>query len=126
MKRGRTSAAELVSVRVDGQPPPLDPPACLSKDERALFEEIVSACSTRHFVASDAPLLVGYVQAIALARNAIGKAATNTEALQTWEKATRMMATLATRLRLAPQARIDPKTLGRMQAPKTRPPWEHD
>jgi hypothetical protein len=41
-----------------------------------------------------------------------------------WEKATRMQATLATRLRLAPQARIDPATLTRRR--EKTPPSAYD
>jgi hypothetical protein len=33
--------------------------------------------------------------------------------LPVWEKAVKVQAMLATRLRLAPQARLDPKTVGR-------------
>jgi len=45
--------------------------------------------------------------------------------LALWEKATRMQATLATRLRLSPQARTDPKTIGRQMPQRIGPPpWE--
>jgi hypothetical protein len=45
--------------------------------------------------------------------------------LALWEKATRMQATLATRLRLSPQARTDPKTIGRQMPQRIDPPpWE--
>jgi hypothetical protein len=43
----------------------------------------------------------------------------------TWEKAVRMQAVLATKLRLAPQARVDPKTVGRQTPQRLEPPpWE--
>ena len=58
-----------------------------------------------------------------LARGAIKNAATDATALATWEKAVRVQATLATRLRLAPQARLDPKTVARQQQPHWPPPW---
>jgi hypothetical protein len=42
-----------------------------------------------------------------------------------WEKAVRVQAMLATRLRLSPQARTDPKTIGRHMPQRTGPPpWE--
>ena len=41
-----------------------------------------------------------------------------------WEKAVRMQATLATRLRLSPQSRVDPKTVGRLQVSHGPRPWE--
>ena len=125
----RKSAAELsmqaLSV-ITGEPRRLDPPSHLDESERALFAELVAACSPKHFVASDLPLLVSFVQATLLSRQAATRAATDATALAAWEKATRMQATLATRLRLAPQARTHPKSTAR-QLPKTlRPPWEDD
>ena len=62
-QRGRKSADNLATLGVDGEPPRLNPPPDLANDERSLFVEIVTACAPRHFVASDWPLLVSYVQA---------------------------------------------------------------
>jgi hypothetical protein len=117
--------ASLVAPRVDGAPNRLRPPPTLTNAERSLFVEIVEACSPKHFVPSDLPLLVSFIQSTLLSRQAIKDAAEDTTALAVWEKATRMQATLATRLRLAPQARTDPKTVGR-QMPRFSgpPPWE--
>jgi hypothetical protein len=124
-KRGRKSGDELVAINVNGDPPRLDPPSSLTDPERALFAEIVEACSPKHFVPSDLPLLVSYVQATLLSRQAATNAATGAAMLALWEKATRMQATLATRLRLSPQARTDPKTIGRHMPQGTGPPpWE--
>ena len=118
-QRGRKSAASLVVV--SGAPPRLEPPADLSDEEKALFLELVNACSPRHFVESDKPLLISFVQATLLARGSAGKAML----ISTWEKAVRVQATLATRLRLAPQARMDPKTVGRFQQNSGGPrPWD--
>ena len=61
------------------------------------------------------------MQATLLARRAIAKAGRDRDALAVLEKATRMQATLATRLRLAPQARTDPKTLARQEVPPRNP-----
>jgi hypothetical protein len=122
-QRGRKSAVALGTLRVDGEPARLDPPTHLNDGERALFVELVDACNPRHFVPSDLPLLVSYVQATLLSRHAIADAAKEPGALAIWEKATRMQATLATRLRLSPQARLDPKTVGRQELPLARPPW---
>jgi hypothetical protein len=74
-------------------------------------------------VPSDLPLLVSYVQATLLSRQAVAGASTDAAALALWEKATRMQATLATRLRLSPQARLDPKTLACQDLPLRRLPW---
>ena len=122
--RGRKSADELATPNISGEPPRLGPPPNLTEDEESLFVQITEACSPRHFVVSDLPLLVSYVQATLLSRHAIKRAANDVGALATWEKATRMQATLATRLRLAPQSRMDPKTLARQQPKLVRPPWE--
>src|SRR6516225_2566738 len=100
-KRGRPSQFDLAEPRVDGSPPPLDPPANLNDEERSLFLELVGSISTRHFVPSDRPLLTSFVQSTVLARHAIKTAATDPAALTVWEKSTRLQATLATRLRLA-------------------------
>src|SRR5262249_45340490 len=99
-------------LRVDGEPR-LDPPPTLDDRERTLFNQIVQDCPPTHFQKSDAPLLTAYVQSILLSQHAIKRAAKDPLALATWEKSTRMHATLDTRLRLAPQSRVDPKTLQR-------------
>ena len=124
-KRGRKSGDELAVINVNGDPPRLDPPPTLTDPERALFVEIVQACSPKHFVPSDLPLVVSYVQATLLSLRAVTSAATAPAMLALWEKATRMQATLATRLRLSPQARTDPKTIGRQMPQRIGPPpWE--
>jgi hypothetical protein len=116
-QRGRKSAVNLVTLNVDGTPSRLEPSADLSDDERTLFNELVEACSPHHFVKSDLPLLVSFIQSTLLSR----RTAHDPSMIAVWEKATRMQATLATRLRLAPQSRMDPKTLARQQAPQGKP-----
>jgi hypothetical protein len=116
-QRGRRSAgANVLPLSVNGLPPRLTAPSGLSTAERTLFNELIGACDSRHFVRSDVPLLVSYVQSTLLSRRAAAKLAKNPGMVPIWEKATRMQATLATRLRLAPQARTDPKTLARQLA----------
>jgi hypothetical protein len=91
-----------------------------------MFNELIGVCDPRHFVKSDLPLLVSIVQATLLSRYAASKMMKDPSWVKTWETATRMQATLATRLRLAPQARMDPKTLARQQ-PAYHPgpnPWD--
>ena len=121
----RTSAAELATPRINADERRLEPPPYLDKAGRSLFLEIVAACAPNHFLPSDLPLLTSYVQATLLSRHAAKDASSDSGALTTWEKATRMQATLATRLRLAPQARMDPKSVTR-NAPKPwlRRPWD--
>jgi hypothetical protein len=121
-QRGRRSAADLATLSVDGTPPRLSAPSSLSKDERTLFAALVNACDPRHFVEADLPLLVSFVQATLMARNW----ANAPSKVTIWEKAVRVQAMLATRLRLAPQARTDPKTLARQQAQSRQcTPWEN-
>jgi hypothetical protein len=84
----------------------------------------VGSCAPEHFVASDRPLLVSYVQATLLSRSAAAAVAEGATGMQVWERATRMQATLATRLRLAPQSRADPKTVARQQAGYRPSPYD--
>ena len=119
-QRGRKAAELAILPAVDGKPPRLRPPPHLNDDERSLFDELVGACDSRHFVESDLPLLASYVQATLIARDA----AHAPSKVLLWEKAVRMQATLATRLRLSPQSRIDPKTVGRRQEFQGPRPWE--
>lgn len=120
-QRGRKSAANVVTLMsVTGRPPRLSPPRYLNKAERAIFVELIGACDARHFVESDLPLLASYSQATRMAR----AAARDPSKVGLWERAVRVQATLATRLRLAPQSRTDPQTVGRRQVRRGPPPWE--
>jgi hypothetical protein len=118
-QRGRKSA-DLAVLNVDGSPPRLEPPADLREDERTLFTELIDATDTRHFRPTDLPLLTSFIQATLLARST----ARNPNKINVWERAVRVQATLATRLRLSPQSRTDPKTIGRQQARPFKRPWE--
>ena len=118
---GRKSIANLTLLPgVDGRPPRLAPPRYLRRAERALFNEIIAGCDPRHFLESDLPILCSYVQASLLSR----RSARDPRKVATWEKATRVQASLAVRLRLTPSARSDPKTLARRQEAKGPHPWE--
>jgi hypothetical protein len=129
IQRGRKSS-NVVALGVTSSSPRLTPPATLSKAEKALFDELVASSDPQHFVPSDMPLLVSFVQATLLARSLASTAAKPSKpdptVIGSWEKASRVMAMLATRLRLAPQARNDPKTVGvrqRNAAMLIKPPW---
>jgi hypothetical protein len=113
-QRGRRSAANVIAL--EGGRRRLEPPNDLAPNEAALFREIVATCSPDHFVESDRYLLVSFVQSTLLSRKAAKVLHTDASALQVWDRATKMQATLATRLRLAPQARTDPKSIARKQA----------
>jgi hypothetical protein len=116
-QRGRRSSDNLKVIAFKPGQTRIDPPADLSEAEAEAFRRIVADCTADHFVASDVPLLVSYVQSTLLSRRAARALSNgNGDALVVWQTATKMQATLATRLRLAPQARTDPKTLARRTA----------
>jgi hypothetical protein len=119
-QRGRKSAAFLTGPDVTGKPTRLTAPSSLTIAEQTLFNELTGACDSSHFRKSDIPLLVSFVQATLIAE----AAAQDPETIAIWEKSTRLQATLATRLRLSPQSRVDPKTLGRQEQSNLRKPWE--
>lgn len=94
--RQESAECALLPVSVSGEPTRLAPPAFLSAEEAAFFTELVSACDPSHFRKSDEPLLVAFTQATLMSR----ETAHDLAKIMAWEKATRMQATLATRLRL--------------------------
>jgi hypothetical protein len=109
-QRGRKSADRL-AINVNGDPPRLNPPSGLNPKECKLFEQLIAAADPRHFRESDSPLLVSLVQATLMAH----KLGRDPSKVAEWEKATRVQAMLATKLRMTPQARTDPKVIARMQ-----------
>jgi len=122
LQRGRRSANVVAPGAID-TPPRLTAPSTLTEAEKTLFNELVGSCHPEHFVESDLPLLVAFVQSTLLVRLTVptlGK--TNPETVAIWEKAVRVMAMLATRLRLAPQSRLDSKTVGVRQRNARVPP----
>ena len=78
------------------------------------------ACKPTHFVPSDLPLLVRYVEALALADEAAeqlhAEGAVVDGKPSPWlvvlEKCQRAVVALSMRLRLSPQSRLDPKNIG--------------
>jgi hypothetical protein len=119
-QRGRKTAETLVALAVNGDPPRLEPPATLSDPERELFVELVESVEPDHFIRADLPLLVSFVQATLLVRSTANKP----DQIATWEKAMKLQVNLATKLRLTPSSRLDPKTLARQQPRLSPPPWE--
>jgi hypothetical protein len=106
-QRGRRSAAAL-SLAVDGAPQRLEPPEGLSKAVAKQFREMVAEVKPSHFVASDLPLMAAYAQATVLNREyALAVEAGDWKALVPFERTCKLMAILATKLRLCPQSRID-------------------
>ena len=132
-QRGRVSSSALLTIAADEQLPRLSPPTSLSEPERALFIAIVSACDSDHFREPDLPLLARFCEAAILAEHAaleLRHGAVVDGKASPWivvqEKCIRALVALSMRLRLSPQSRIDPKTLGRQQPCSGRKPWDPD
>jgi|SoiMethySBSTD1v2_1073268.scaffolds.fasta_scaffold1440016_1 hypothetical protein len=120
-QRGRRSSEHLEMIAVHGRPSKLEPPAYLTDPERELFEELIAGSAPEHFRVTDLPVLVSLVQCTLLARS-VGR---DPDQIAGFEKAARLQATLATKLRLTPQSRYDPKNIGRQQLLPAGPmPWE--
>jgi len=110
-KRGRKTLGELGGVTLNVEQIRLQPPAHLNAAERQLFVELVELAPPRQFTPTDSPLLCAYVQAIVLSRGAVRNIETDPHALSIWEKAIRMQAVLATKLRLCPHSRAHARTI---------------
>jgi phage terminase small subunit len=130
-QRGRKSAEALTAIALDGESPLPAPPASLSEPEREMFATIVAGCDAGHFRQTDLPLLSRYCEAAVLAERAaleLRNGAVVDGKPSPWiviqEKCVRAMVSLSMRLRLSPQSRIDPKTLGRQQPHPGPRPWD--
>ena len=88
----------------------MEPPGDLSASEAKLFREIIASNHPDHFVHSDAYLLASYCQAIAASRRTAKQMIKDPKVVVVWERATRMQAQLATKLRLSPSSRMDAQT----------------
>jgi phage terminase small subunit len=127
MPRKTFGASFAVSI----EPPRLQPPPTLSAKEREVFQAVVSACDARHFRASDVPLLSRFCELSVMSERAareLRKAAVIDGKPSPWvivrEKSVRGLLAVATKLRLTPSARTDPKTLARVRQPTGLPkPW---
>lgn len=120
----------LSVVALDPTRSRVQPPSDLSKEEKEGFRTLIESVNHNHFAQQDVPLIVAYVQSMIHSRRASadlsGKFASR-DTLAQWQAATKMMATLATRLRIAPQSRYDAKTAernARYATPPGRKPWE--
>jgi phage terminase small subunit len=119
MPRKSRAALDLAS-HVNAASNRLRPPDDLPADVVAVFRRIVASTDPRHFVPADLDLLVRYCKAIADAALADRMLATDGYVIDgkpsAWiaiqREANRAIAVLATRLRLSPQSRVDPKTTG--------------
>ena len=117
LQRGRRSADVRV---IDTALPSVRTPSGLNRAERKLFDDMIASVDRRHFVESDTPLLVSFVQASIMAR----KAARSPLQISVFERAVKTQVLLARSLRLSPRTRIDGRKAGRLQADVLNPPWE--
>ena len=128
----RKSAAALSITPVNDEPPRLKAPSNLSEAEAAIFAAVVKACDPKHFRHSDLPLLCRFCELTALADHAAHELREHGAVIggkpSPWivvqEKCVRGLVALSMRLRLSPQSRLDPKTVGRQRPPLYRRPWE--
>jgi cellobiose-specific phosphotransferase system component IIB len=130
-QRGRTSTAALSVVPViNVGRTRLQPPAHLTREERTLFLQVVTENDPAHFAATDAILLASFVQASLLVRRMSKAVSKNPDpkTVQSWERALRSQAMLATRLRLAPQSRMHQRQAGRLASQAAVDPalWGED
>jgi hypothetical protein len=93
----------------------LQPSHDLTAAEAALFKELVASCSSEHFVASDRPLLTAYVQCVLASRHWAKASRRDPKLIVVWERTVRMLAVLASRLRLSPSSRTRPENTARAQ-----------
>ena len=110
-QRGRKSAESLLTVvspGTTGLRPRLSPMAALTKDEQAIFTLVIG--QNPHLTVTDAPLLTAFAQASAKAYKLVKKDDT-----RAWERACRVQAMLATKLRLTPQSSASGKVIGRLR-----------
>ena len=112
MKRGRISANELNVIPISAPRERVRSPSNLSTKERQLFDKLLETCG--HFQPSDFPLLVSFVQASLLAQQ--HRNPRTSEQAKIWSTAVRVQSALATKLRLAPNTRLDPKATTRRAA----------
>lgn len=122
-KRGRQSAedvqTEAAIAHLKASTQPIEPPDHLEGDVRRVFCETVASVSRSHFTDGDIPMLETFAKATLCTRKL--------EDFADWEKAARLQASLATRLRLTPQSRYDTRAAGRKanELPSDRRrPWE--
>jgi len=109
-KPGRRSAAENNIVQlVSPTRPRITPPASLIAQERAIFIEIVS--TNPHLKIGDALLIAAFSQTLAIVNKLARKC--DSQSIKNWELKSRVMISLATKLRITQQAATHHGVAGR-------------
>src|SRR5262245_32301114 len=122
IKPGRQSAASLAVVTPISYGRRLEPPATLAPEDQDLFRQLVASCSPNHFSPADAPLLARYCEGNRLCHAAFMASMKDPGHVPHWERAARVVASMAVRLRLCPHSRIDAAAAGR-RAREHRPSY---
>jgi hypothetical protein len=114
--RPEEHTSNVVSLNATALRPLTALPSELNATDRALFKEIIGSLDSRAIAECDMPLFVSYVQITGLVRKLAAKAAKKPEpgTIAALDRMVRVQASLATRLRLSPQSRLDRKVVGRM------------
>jgi hypothetical protein len=124
MPRRSTEALSLVP-NVDGRPTHIQPRSDAPESVRKIMLDLIASMPPEHFRNGDRDLLEMHAEGIVLGRQAFDELERNGPVVNgrpsPWlvvlEKAHRSCAVLAARLRLAPQMRLDPKTVHRKNGP---------
>ena len=115
-QRGRQSAASPEVNGIADAGPNLRPPHHLTAKETALFREVLANAPSGHFSASDVYLLSSFVRVTLIcddAAKALAKANDKNRPTRMKIMDQAVKAQAASKLRLAPQSRIGPRTAGR-------------
>jgi len=124
-QRGRRSSAHLslISPGATNTRPPITALKPLTPQEQKIFSMV--AAENPHLRQTDAVLLMAFAKA------AVGSS--NADSAQDFERLSRTLMSLATKLRISPQSRVDPKTLARRindagmhQELYQRRPWDRN
>ena len=112
-KPGRQSMADAMASNVVAlatrSAPRLRPPASLNAAEKALFNEAVD--SNPHLAPGDVQLLASYVMAKAKSDKLARK--TDSQSIKNWEMVSRVMISLAVKLRITSHSQTHPEKAGR-------------
>jgi hypothetical protein len=112
-QRGRKSSASLSILPIESRTIPIQPPASIENTaEGRLFIEIVASLPADHFRKCDIPLLQQFCRATLIAEKAAD--------VQQFTQMARLLAVLASKLRICPSARKRIAEAPQVQTPK---PW---
>ena len=120
-KPGRRSAAELnvVSLATTRSRPRLSAPSSLNAAERAQFVEAVN--NNPHLKAGDVPFLAAYCQTLVKVNKLARK--TDAASIKSWELCSRVMISMAVKLRVTSHSQTHPETAGRARANHQTPSY---